>query len=162
MLTHPSGSFLAIPLVCFCYHYVNSIFCQYYSLREKINLIKRLNWDRQRDRDGHWNNAWEAQPLEKLRNQLRSLAAGFFCSLSWAVIAQNEIRSPHSQLTYSDPIVWSPPVAAVSTTALFVMVLLQAGHVIWFSIFFPFVVTVKIEIRGPYDRLLQLYAARLI
>ena len=36
------------------------------------------------------------------------------------------------------------------------MVLLHAGHVIWFSIFFPFLVTVKIEISGQYDLLLQL------
>ena len=43
-------------------------------------------------------------PLEKLRNQPRSLEVGFFCSLNWAVIAQNEILSPHSQMTYSVPI----------------------------------------------------------
>jgi len=36
------------------------------------------------------------------------------------------------------------------------MVLLHAGHVIWFSIFFPFFVAVKIEFSGQYDSLLQL------
>lgn len=40
-------------------------------------------------------------------------------------------------------------------TGLFDIVLLQLGHVIWFSIFFPFLVTVKIEISGQYDSLLQ-------
>jgi hypothetical protein len=44
MLPHPSGSLFDFLLVCFCYHYVNSIFCHYYSLREKFNLIKRLNF----------------------------------------------------------------------------------------------------------------------
>jgi hypothetical protein len=41
----------------------------------------------------------------RLANQFRNLATGFFCSRSWAVIAQNEILSPHSQTMYSDPIV---------------------------------------------------------
>ncbi len=38
------------------------------------------------------------------------------------------------------------------------MVLLHAGHVIWFSIFFPFLflVTVKSEFSGQYDSLLPL------
>jgi len=85
------------------------------------------------------------QPLENPRIQFKTLSTGFFCSLSWAVIAQKEIRSPHSQMTYSDPIVWSSPFAAESMTGLFDIVRLQLGQVIWFSIFFPFLVTMKIE-----------------
>lgn len=45
------------------------------------------------------------QLLEKLRNQFRTFTTGFFWSLNWAVMAQNEILSPHSQMTYPDPMV---------------------------------------------------------
>jgi hypothetical protein len=54
-------------------------------------------------------------------------------------------------MTYSDPIVCSSPRAAESTTGLFDIVLLHAGHVMWFSIFFPFFVTLKIEIIAQRD-----------
>ena len=90
-------------------------------------------------------------PLETLRNQFRTLATGFFWSLSWAVIAQNEILSPHSQMTYPDPIVWSSPFAAESMTGLFDIVRLQLGHVIWFSMFFPFLFILKIEINRQHN-----------
>jgi len=38
---------------------------------------------------------------------------------------------------------------------LFDIVLLQLGHVIWFSMFFPFLLTVKIGINSQYDSLLH-------
>lgn len=95
------------------------------------------------------------QRLEMLWNQCRTFPAGFFCSRSWAVIAQNEILSPHSQMTYSDPILWSSPLAAESTTGLFVIVLLHAGHVIWFSIRFPFLSHCEMRTNIQYDVLLQ-------
>lgn len=94
------------------------------------------------------------QPLEMAWNQFWIFLPSFFWPLSWAVMAQNEILSPHSQTTYSDPIVWSAPLAAESTTGLFKIVLLHSGHVIWFSIFFPFFVTVNIELSGQTDSLL--------
>ena len=40
-------------------------------------------------------------------------------------------------------------------TGLLDIVRLQLGHVIWFSIFFSFLVTVKIEIRRGTDSLLR-------
>jgi hypothetical protein len=76
------------------------------------------------------------QPLERLRNQFRILAPGFFWSLSWAVIAQNVILSPQSHVMDCDPI--PSPLAAASINGLFDSVFLQLGHLIWYSIICSF------------------------
>jgi hypothetical protein len=68
------------------------------------------------------------QPLNKLRIHRMIFAPGLFCSLSWAVIAQNVICSPHSHVTKVEP--RFSPLAADSMTGLFVIVLLQRGQVI--------------------------------
>ena len=63
------------------------------------------------------------QFFKKLRNQVRILATGFFWSLSWAVMAQNVIFSPHSHTIEDDPT--SSPFAADSISGLFDIVFLQ-------------------------------------
>ena len=130
MLAHSPGCFFD----CFCCHFINSRFC--YFIHWIGNLIIYIFF--RCPISIFVSSSSSYQLLEKPRIQFRALSTGFFWSLSWAVMAQNEILSPHSQMTNSDPKAWSSPLAAESMIGLFDIVRLHSGHLIWFSIFFPF------------------------
>jgi hypothetical protein len=70
--------------------------------------------------------------FKRPRNHLVNLAPVVFCCLSWAVMDQNVILSPQSQVMEVDP--RFSPFAADSMTGSFDIVFLQFGHVIEFSI----------------------------
>jgi hypothetical protein len=70
--------------------------------------------------------------FKRPRNHLENLAPIVFCCLSWAVMDQNVILSPQSQVMEVDP--RFSPFAADSIIGLFDIVFLQFGHVIAFAI----------------------------